>query len=172
MIRLFQPHAGRLILIGLLAAGSALLAPTGPVRSAPPTGADGGILAEIFLAREIKGREAELRRELESISITRVRIQYHRMGHPPRNLAIGKNVPAPVAREVIRLANRYNDGIRFLLPQIRFFPDYVAIGSSAFDEASNIPIAPEDLARLQDPALSSEEFHALYRQLTGEDRWP
>jgi hypothetical protein len=56
------------------------------------------------------------------------------------------------------------------LPQFRYFPDHIVIGSSAFDEASQIPLSPEDVERLSDPSLTTPEFHQLYRRLTGEDR--
>jgi hypothetical protein len=102
--------------------------------------------------------------------VTRVRVQFFRLGHPPANIAIGNSVPASVARLGIRVAVDHNGGVKFLLPQYRFFPGHIAIGTSAFDEASQIPIRPEDLDRLSDPALTTSQFHALYRQLTGEDK--
>ncbi|MEW6325902.1 MAG: hypothetical protein AB1515_11025, partial [Nitrospirota bacterium] len=69
-----------------------------------------------------------------------------------------------------RLAKTYNRDIKFLLPQFRFFPRHIVIGSSAFDESSQIPVSAADVERLADPALTTEQFHALYRQLTGEDK--
>ena len=79
-------------------------------------------------------------------------------------------MPVEMARLAIRLAREYNDGVNFLLPEYRFFPDHIAIGTSAFDEASQIPIRPEDLDRLSDPTLTTTAFHELYRHLTGEDQ--
>jgi hypothetical protein len=46
----------------------------------------------------------------------------------------------------------------------------VAIGTSAFDEASQIPVTPDDLVRLRESSLTTEAFHDLYRRLTGENR--
>ena len=128
------------------------------------------ILVEIFLAPDRRGDLDTIKRELADASITRVRAQFFRLGNPPQNIAVGKNIPAPVARLAIRQAVTYNRGIKFLLPQFRYFPDHIVIGSSAFDEASQIPISPEDVERLSDPLLTTPEFHALYRRLTGEDR--
>ena len=65
------------------------------------------------------------------------------------------------------------DGCRIVdahRPQFRYFPDHIVFGSSAFDEASQIPISPEDVAQLSDPSLTTPEFHELDRRLTGEDR--
>lgn len=129
-----------------------------------------GILVEVFLSPDRRDNVPAIKREFEALSVTRVRPQVFRLGHPPKNIAIGRDVPASVAQLAIRLAVEYNDGVDFLLPEYRFFPRHVAIGSSAFDEASQIPITPENLARLRDPALTTEQFHALYRSLTGEDK--
>jgi hypothetical protein len=128
------------------------------------------ILVEIFLAPDRRDDLASIKKAFEDVSVTRVRVQFFRLGHPPLNIAIGDNVPASIARLAIGIAKTYNGGVKFLLPQYRFFPEHIAIGTSAFDEASHIPIRAEDLDRLSDPALTTSQFHALYRQLTGEDK--
>jgi len=132
--------------------------------------ANSKILVEIFLAPDRRGDLDVIEKAFEAVSITRIRTQFFRLGNPPANIAIGQNVPAAVARLAIRMAVTYNGGVKFLLPQYRFFPEHIAIGTSAFDEASNIPIRPEDLDRLSDPVLTTSQFHALYRHLTGEDK--
>ncbi|MBI3811375.1 MAG: hypothetical protein HY283_04110 [Nitrospirae bacterium] len=132
--------------------------------------ANGKILVEIFLAPDRRNDLEAIKKAFEAVSVTRVRIQFFRLGNPPTNIAIGNNVPAAVARLAIRLAVAYNRDIKSILPQFRFFPDHIAIGTSAFDEKSEIPIRPDDLARLSDPALTTAQFHELYRHLTGEDK--
>lgn len=127
------------------------------------------ILVELFLAPERKGDLDQIKRELEAVHITRIRPQFFRLGNPPQNIAIGKDIPASVARLAIKLARTYNRDIKKILPEYRFFPNHIVIGSSAFDEKSEIPIKPEDLEKLSDPSLSTEAFHNLYRHLTGED---
>ncbi|HEY4484799.1 MAG TPA: hypothetical protein VI702_00545 [Nitrospiria bacterium] len=132
--------------------------------------ANGKILVELFLAKERKSDLEAIQKEFEAAGITRIRPQFFRLGNPPENIAIGKNIPADVARLAIRLAVTYNRNIKFLLPEYRFFPDHIVIGSSAFDEKSQIPIRPEDLKQLSDPALTTPQFHELYRKLTGENQ--
>ena len=127
------------------------------------------ILVELFLAKERKADLAEIKEKLKAASITRIRAQFFRMGNPAENIAIGKEIPASVARLVLQLAVEYNKGVKYLLPEFRFFPQHIAIGTSAFDEKSQIPITPENLKKLRDPSLSTSQFHALYRSLTGED---
>ncbi len=128
------------------------------------------ILVEIFLASRHKQELPKIKKEFEAFSITRVRAQYFPAGNPPQNIAVGRNVPAPVARLAIRLAIQYNLKIKFLLPEERLAPDYVAIGTSILDELFQIPVEPQDIERLSDPSLSTPEFHVLYRHLTGEDK--
>jgi len=130
------------------------------------------ILVEVFLASERKNDAAAIQKEFETYSVTRIRFQFFKLGNPPENIAIGSNVTADVARLAIRLAVTYNRGIKYLLPQFRFFPHYIAIGTSAFDESFQIPIRLEDLKQLSDPALTTPQFHELYRRLTGEDKRP
>jgi len=132
--------------------------------------ANSKLLVELFLAKERKGDLDAIKKEFESVGITRIRPQFFRLGNPPENIAIGKDIPADVARVAIRLAITYNRDVKFLLPEYRFFPDQIVIGSSAFDEKSQIPIGAEDLKKLSDPALTTTQFHELYRHLTGEDK--
>jgi hypothetical protein len=68
----------------------------------------------------------------------------------------------------IELALKYNDHVDLLVLRPLNPPNYVAIATSAWDELSQIPIKPEDLERLRDPKLSTEEFHSLYYDLTNE----
>lgn len=125
-----------------------------------------GILVEIFLAPERKNDADAVKKEFEALSITKVRPQIFRKGHPPQNIGFGKDIPADVAREAIRLAKTYNDGIQFFVPEKRVAAHYIGIGVSILDEAFLIPASPEDLKRLSDPALTDDQFHAIYRQLT------
>ncbi|MFQ5781045.1 MAG: hypothetical protein ACE5HN_09720 [Nitrospiria bacterium] len=128
------------------------------------------IKVELFLMKERKKDAKFIKELLAEQSIKRVLIQFFRAGNPPKNIVIGRGIPADVARMMIELAIHFNNGITHLLPEFRFFPHYVAFGSSAFAIDAQIPITPEDLERLRDDSLSSEEFHRLFRSLTGEDK--
>lgn len=129
------------------------------------------IKVELILARNRKKDAKKIKKILRDASIKRIMIQYFQRGggDPPKNIVIGKHVPADIARLAIDLAFTYNKGITHLLPEFRFFAHYIAIGNSAFDIQAQIPVLPEDVERLRNPALSTEEFHALFRSLTGED---
>ena len=126
------------------------------------------ILVELFLSKDKKDDLDSIKKAFHKLSVKRIRAQFYAAGKAPRIIAIGRKVPAPVARLAIDLAKKYNGGIQYLLPEFRFFPKHIAIGTSAFDEASQVSIEAEDLEHLSDPSLTTEEFHSLYRSLTGE----
>lgn len=159
--------AGGILLLSLFAAP----APAEPGRSpeSPAAKEAAGrrdILVEIFLAPERKNEADAVKKEFEALSITKVRPQVFRKGHPPRNIGFGKEIPADVARQAIQLALKYNDGIEFLLPEKRLAAHYIGIGVSIFDEAFQFPISPEELKRISDPSLTDDQFHQLYREMT------
>ena len=127
---------------------------------------------EIWLAHKHKKQKKELRGFLKSKSIKVLNhtIQFWRPkgGHPPTNIAIGSAVSAEDARMAIDFALKYNDRVDLLVLRPLNPPNYVAIATSAWDELSQIPIKLEDLERLRDPKLTTEEFHSLYYELTNE----
>ena len=127
---------------------------------------------EIWLAHKHKKQKKELRGFLKSKSIKVLNhtIQFWRPkgGQPPTNIAIGSAVSAEDARMAIDFALKYNDRVDLLVLRPLNPPNYVAIATSAWDELSQIPIKPEDLERLRDPKLTTEEFHSLYYELTNE----
>jgi hypothetical protein len=121
---------------------------------------------EVVLANQYRTREAEIKAEFAQAGLTNVHFQFSRMGQPPQNIGLGREVPADKAREAIRLALKYNLGIEILLPERLFPPRFITIASSNYDDTVEYPINQESLSGLQDAALSTEEFHRLYRGLT------
>ncbi len=128
------------------------------------------IKVEMFLMKEKKKDGPFIKRLLKEEKIERVMIQYFRAGNPPKNIVLGKRIPADVGRMMIELAIHYNNGITHLVPEFRFYAHYAAFGNSSFDIQAQVPITPENLDKLRDPKLSDEEFHILFRSLTGEDK--
>jgi hypothetical protein len=159
-----QHFAVVMIIIATIGAAwipSARSADEHPVAASDPS----LILVELSLAGDRKGDVPAIKEAFAAMGITKVRAQIYRAGHPPTNIAIGRNVSAPIARLVFRLAQEYNSGVTLLLPEERLAPNYVAFGSSIFDELFQYPVSQEDVARLTDPGLTTEEFHDQYRKL-------
>jgi hypothetical protein len=127
---------------------------------------------EIWLAHKQKKNNKAIRKELKGkfIKTLRKTIQYWKPkgGHPPTNIAIGGGISAEDARYAIELAIKLNDKIDGLIHQRLNPPNYVAIATSAWDIKSETKVSQESLEKLRNPSLKSEEFHKLYRELTGE----
>jgi len=127
---------------------------------------------ELWLAHKHKKKNREIRKFLKSkqLKVLRHTIQYWKPkgGHPPTNIAIGSMVSARDARLMIDIAIKYNDKVDRLILRPLNPPNYVAIATSAWDEQSEILITPEDLEKLRDPKLNTQQFQALYAELTNE----
>lgn len=121
---------------------------------------------EVVVAAQYKDRLDSLKQEFLDAGLVNVHVQVARKGNPPANIGLGSQVPADKAREAIRLALKYNHAVSILLPERLFPPRFVTIASSNFDDTVEYPILNEDLARLRDTSLTTEQFHELYRQLT------
>jgi hypothetical protein len=121
---------------------------------------------EVVLADQYRNQVAALKEEFAQAGMTNVHFQFAKRGQPPQNIGLGRDVPAEKAREVIRLALKYNLGIGILLPERLFPPRFVTIASSNYDDTVEYPINQEALAKLQAPNLTTEEFHRVYRELT------
>ena len=127
---------------------------------------------EVVLANHHKSQLAMLSEEFVQAGLTNVHFQFARLGQPPQNIGLGRDVPADRAREAIRLALKYNLGVGILLPERLFPPRFVTIASSNYDDTVEFPIDQAALAQLQNPDLTTEEFHRLYRTLTSSSAEP
>ena len=127
---------------------------------------------EMWLAHKHKKNNRQIRKFLKSkqLKVLRHTIQYWKPkgGHPPTNIAIGSMVSAEDARLMIDVAIQYNDKVDRLILRPLNPPNYVAIATSAWDEQSEVLITPEDLEKLRDPKLNTQQFQALYAELTNE----
>ena len=156
-----------MMIIVVCAGVMAAHAVAGEVVSAPTVSR-----VEVVLASQYKNQVAALTDEFAQAGMTNVHFQFARQGHPPQNIGLGREVPADKAREVIRLALKYNLGVGILLPERLFPPRFVTIASSNFDDTVEYPIDQAALAQLQNQHLTTEEFHRLYRDLTSTPMEP
>jgi hypothetical protein len=161
MMRVRNPFRAGVIILAVMAGWSAHVAVFGEDTQVPPVSR-----VEAVLAKEHQSRESEIKAEFVQAGLTNVHFQYAKMGRPPKNIGLGRDVPADKAREAIRLAIKYNGGIEILLPERLFPPRFITIASSNFDDTVEYPIDASELAKLQDPTLTTESFHRLYRDLT------
>lgn len=151
---------------------SVLMMPQAGLPAAPFDDSVSSGRVEVVLAHEYRKNLDEIKKEFSEAGLTNVHVQLTKVGKPPTNIGLGPSVTAQRARVAIRMARTYNRDVTIVLPE-RLFPDhYVTIASSSFDDTVEYPVTPEQLRELENPALTTEQFHALYRQLTPTDRPP
>jgi hypothetical protein len=121
---------------------------------------------EVTLANELRQDAEAIKKEFAEAGLSNVHIQFVRLGQPPPNIGIGPSVSAERARAAIRLALKYNRAVKILLPEHLFGPHFITVASSNFDDTMDFSIDEDALRRLQEPALTTEQFHEIYRRLT------
>jgi hypothetical protein len=150
------------MLLGMLSAGALPAA-----EEATPAGR-----VEAVLAHEHRPHLNEIKQDFADSGLTNVHVQFIKAGRAPANIGLGPRVTVERAQAAIRMARKYNGAITILLPE-RLFPDhYVTIASSGFDDTVEYPVGEEALKELENPALTTEQFHEVYRRLTPADRPP
>ncbi|MFQ5482824.1 MAG: hypothetical protein ACE5ER_08690, partial [Nitrospinaceae bacterium] len=91
-------------------------------------------------------------------------------GHnPSRVMAIGRCVPAYIARHALERALHYYGEIKSLVHPGFVAPHWIGLATSLFAENSQRPVTRDQVERLLDPALGTSEFHDLYRQFTRQE---
>lgn len=127
---------------------------------------------EVVLANEHRPHLNEIKQDFVAAGLTNVHVQFMKAGRAPSNIGLGPKVSVERARAALRMARKYNGPVTILLPE-RLFPDhYVTIASSSFDDTVEYSVDEAALAELDNPALTTEQFHELYRRLTPANRPP
>ncbi len=110
-----------------------------------------------------------IREEFAEMGHTRVTLWVYPAENPSKIVAIGRCVPAYIARHVLRKTLEFSGDVQSLVHQGFFSSHWIGIGTSLFDEVSQQPINKEQLDQLLDDSLDTLEFQALYRQFTKQD---
>jgi hypothetical protein len=85
-------------------------------------------------------------------------------------VAVGRCVPAYIARHILAKARKYSLGTTHLVHQGFISSHWTGIGTSLFSENSMNAITPEQLARLMDESLDTDSFQEMYRELTRQSK--
>jgi hypothetical protein len=146
--------------------------PTAGTLATQPDNVASSGRVEVVMANEHRKDLEEIKKEFAKAGLTNFHVQFMKAGIPPTNIGLGPSVTAERARAAIRMAKKYNRDVTILLPESLFPDHYVAIASSSFDNTVEYPVSAEQLRELENPALTTEQFHALYRRLTPADQPP
>jgi hypothetical protein len=111
-----------------------------------------------------------IRGEFAAMGHTRVTLWAYPAQNPSRVAAIGRCVPAYIARHVLQKAMEFSGEINGLVHQGFISGHWIGIGTSLFAETQQNKISKQQLDRLLDPTLDTYEFQSLYRSLTVQEK--
>ncbi|MDH5763367.1 MAG: hypothetical protein OEZ51_10320 [Nitrospinota bacterium] len=136
--------------------------PCRPVEERP-------VKIEAWISKKDMKNHRALRREFEAMGTTYATLWPYPGKNPSRVVAIGRCVPAYIARHALQQALIYYGDVKSLVNQSFISGHWIGLGTSLFAENSQQPINREQLRNLLDPALDTFQFQALYQQLTAQD---
>jgi len=124
---------------------------------------------EAWLSKRFEQRLPAIRGEFAAMGHTRVTLWVYPAENPSRVVAIGRCVPAYIARHALRNALEYGVGATRLVHQGFISDRWIGLGTSLFARESGQDISRADLLKLMDEELDTPAFQALYRQLARQD---
>ncbi len=124
---------------------------------------------EGYISKKFKKQKKQIIKEFLEVGYTRAAIRPFPIGETAKVIAIGKCVPAYIARHVIKKALKYTGGIKSLVNQTFLHTHWIGIGTTTFDEPSQQVVTPDQVQQLLNANLSTEEFHSLYRKFSVQD---
>lgn len=128
------------------------------------------VKVEGYIAKKFKKNRKAIYKEFAEMGSTRVALRPFPMGDKTAKvIAIGRCVPAYIARHVMQTLIKYTSGVESLVHQSFISSHWFGVAVTMFDEPSQQKVSPEQVQQLLDPSLSTEEFHALYREFSIQD---
>lgn len=127
------------------------------------------VKVEGYISKKFKKNRKAIYKEFAEMGNTRVALRPFPMGDTAKVVAIGRCVPAYIARHVLQTTLKYTNGVESLVTQAFISGHWFGIGLTMFDEPSQQKVSPEQVQQLLDPSLSTEEFQALYRKFSIQD---
>lgn len=127
------------------------------------------VKVEGWISKKFKKDRKQIFKEFGALGNTKVRLRVFPMGDTAKVVAIGRCVPAYIARHILKLALDYTAGIESLVNQAFVSGHWTGIGTTMFDEPSQQKVDEAQVKALLNPDLSTEEFHALYQKFSIQD---
>lgn len=127
------------------------------------------IKAEGYISKTFKKDRKNIYKEFAELGHTVISLRPFFMKKTSKVIAVGRCVPAYLARHYIKTTLKYTSGINSLVNQTFLPTHWVGVATTTFDEPSQQIITPEQLERMLDPSLNDEQFHALYREFSIQD---
>ena len=127
------------------------------------------VKVEGYISKKFKKNRKTIYKEFAEMGHTRIALRPFPMGDTAKVVAIGRCVPAYIARHVLQMTLKYTSGVESLVTQAFISGHWFGVGVTMFDEPSQQKVSPEQVQQLLDPSLSTDEFQALYRKFSIQD---
>lgn len=127
------------------------------------------VKVEGYISKQFKKQGKAISKEFAEMGHTRVVLRPFPMGETAKVVAIGRCVPAYIAQHALKLALQYTGGVEQIVNQTFVHAHWVGIGTTMFDEPSQQNVSSEQVQKLLQPGLTTDEFQALYRKLSIQD---
>ncbi len=124
---------------------------------------------EGWINREYRKEHRAIVKEFKEVPKTRTSIKVFPMGETAKVIAVGRCVPAFIARQVMEKALKYTGGVQSLVNQAFLPTHWIGIGTTQFDEPSQQIVTAAQVKELMNPDLSDQEFHIMYRKFSIQD---
>ena len=128
------------------------------------------IKVEGYISKKFRKERKRITKEFAEMGNTRIALRVFPMGETSNVVAVGRCVPAYIARHVLTTAKKYTGGIGSLVVQ-GFIPSHwIGIGTTMFDEPSQQKVTGEQASQLLNPSLNDKNFHALYQKFSKQNK--
>jgi hypothetical protein len=127
------------------------------------------IKVEGYISKKFKKDRKKIAREFIKLGDTRTAIRAFPMGKTSDVVAVGRCVPAYIARHVLSTAIKYTSGIGSLVVQDFVYGHWIGIGTTMFDEPSQRKVTADQVSQLLNPDLDDKSFHLLYRKFSKQN---
>jgi len=128
------------------------------------------VKVEAWMSKQYEKNLRQIRNEFSAMGNTRVTLWVYPAENPSKIVAIGSCVPSYIGRHMLRQAMEYSGGVNSLVNQGFFSSNWIGVGTSLFAESSLRPITQDQLIRLMDISLDTQQFQKIYRQLTTQQK--
>ena len=127
------------------------------------------VKVEGYVSKKFRKQRKKIIKEFIAIGDLRTSIRVFPMGKTADVVAVGRCVPASIARQVLITAQKYTSGIGSLVAQDFIYDHWIGIGTTIFDEPSQRKVTTEQVKQLLSPDLDDKNFHALYRKFSKQN---
>ena len=125
---------------------------------------------EAWLSKQYRKDLGYLHDEFSAMGNTEVLLWEYPTENPSGVVAIGRCVPAFIARHAIKKALIYTKGVKSLVNQNFLYQHWMGIGANIFSELAQQRVSQEQVKNLLDKTLNTKEFQDLYQKYTKQDK--